>query len=330
MKDNHRHDIRIHAGVDVAKEHLDLFIEGWSKSRRFANTKAGRRRLLQIIAREAAAIDSAPINARIVFEPSGGYEIALRDQALSAGFCACRINARQVREFARAGGLLEKSDDLDAKILCSYGQTYQPQAGKPPRKAVQTLSSQIRRRAQILGMLVQSRQHLEKAECRQADADLRREIRSLITLLERRVERIEKQLSKTVATDAELARQFEQLTAVKGVGPLTAWTLLAEMPELAEMRPSEAAKMAGLAPMICDSGKHRGQRRITGGRAIVRHALFNAARSAIRFNQQMKELYERLRTAGKIHSVAIVAVMRRILKVACLILSKPDFVPAND
>ena len=319
MKINH--DIIINAGIDVSKDHLDVLLEGWTRSRRFNNTPSGRRKLCRTVSK--AAPQGRML--RLVVEATGGYERPLLDESWAKGIACTRVNARQVRDFAKAAGILEKTDDIDAAVICQYACALKPQIGMPARKTVRELSEVVRRRAHVADCLRVEKTQLKQAANCGGSSFLKQRIRRQIAAFEKEIAHLEKQLRSIVKSDDQLASEFKALVAIKGIGAVSAWVLLGDMPELSRMNGNEASKMAGLAPLAFDSGKKQGQRRIFGGRCLVRRTLYCAAMSASQHNAILKAFYDRLIAAGKKRKVALVAVMRKLVRLANLILSDNDF-----
>jgi len=316
------HENIINAGVDVSKDNLDALLEGWNHSRRFANTPAGRRKMRSVLAK-AAPNDRM---LRIAVEASGGYEQPLLEECWTKGIACTRLNARQVRDFAKSKGILEKTDDIDADAICQFATVLKPEIGMPARKSVRKLSALVRRRDQVVDANRVEKTRLQQARHCGSGAFILRSIRKQIGACEREIVQLEKEMHRVVASDEQLAAEFAALIAVKGFGPVTVWALLGEMPELDRMNGNEASKMAGVAPLAYDSGSKKGVRRIFGGRSLVRRILYCAAMSAAQHNPILKAVYDGLIAAGKKRKVALVAVMRKLVRLANLILSDNDFV----
>ena len=248
----------------------------------------------------------------IVVEATGGFERALVAQCGAAGLPVAVVNPRQVRAFAQALGRTAKTDAIDADLLAAFGARMQP----PPRPiadaATQTLAAMITRRRQLIEMMGMERRRLEHAP---PTGKITRELRHHIRWLERRVEDLDDELGTAIEA-SPLWRVHEDLRrSVPGIGPTTARTLLAELPELGQLQRRTIAALVGVAPFNCDSGQHRGQRHIWGGRSSVRAALYMAALAATRHNPVLAAFYRRLRAGGKPAKVALVATMRKLLTI---------------
>lgn len=305
----------IYAGLDIAKLNLQLHLAG--RGHDLPNTAAGHRRLGQILA--------AHPGVQVICEATGGYERAVVAALQAAGLPVSVLNPARIRHFARATGQRAKTDHLDAAVLAAYGQALQPQPTAPRTEPEQQLAELVRRRVQVVEMLVAQRQ--------QADGltlpALRRQAQSLVRRLERHLEQIEELLRELRTQTPVLDGRAQKLEAITGVGTLTALGVLAELPELGTLKRRQAAALAGLAPHPRDSGQWHGRRTIGGGRAPVRRALYMAALVAARSNRLLKAFYERLRLAGKPAKVALTAVMRKLIVLMNQLLRNPNFVLQN-
>lgn len=305
----------IHTGLDIAKLNLQLDLAG--RPHDLPNTTAGHRQLLKLLAKHPGA--------HVICEATGGYEREVVRALQQAAVPVSVLNPARVRHFARASGQRAKTDQIDAAVLSAYGKTLQPEPTAARTQLEQQLTELIRRRVQLVELLVMQRQQAERL----TNLTLRRQAKTLIRHLERDIDQIETQLESLQAQAAPLAGQVQKLRAITGVGTLTALSVLAELPELGTLNRREAAALAGLAPHPRDSGRWRGQRRIGGGRAPVRRSLYMAALVAARSNQILKIFYQRLRAAGKPAKVALTAVMRKLIVLMNHTLKHPDFAPQN-
>jgi len=290
------------AGIDVSKEHLDVCWE--TNELRLGNDGAGWSEL-------AAKLKAADVDL-VVVEATGGYERGLVLALQQTGLTVARVNPRQTRDFAKSMGVLAKTDALDARTLRDFADVL---ARHPQRQRFitplvderrQLLASLMTRRRQVVEMRAAEQQRLEHA-----DAMATRSINAVIRALDKQIRQIDKDV------DGHMERHFKQqrelLDSVKGVGAVTTLTLLSALPELGRLGRKPIAKLAGLAPLADDSGKRRGVRRIWGGRAQVRSALYMATLSAMRYNPTIAAHYRRLLAAGKPKKVAMVACMRKLL-----------------
>jgi transposase len=304
----------VHAGADVAQDHIDLHgpIEGLPA--RVANTKPGIARLIKILRSHGAA--------HIVCEATGGCERLLAAAAHKAGVPISVLNPRQVRDFARATNQLAKTDRIDARILCQYGETFRPEAGSPLEPALQRLAAYSTRRRQLIALRT-----AEKNRSHRSDPLLASSHRSILRAINQQIAAIDAALARTVRACSRLRAKVAALTAVKGVGPNSATALLAALPELGSLSKNQAASLAGLAPFNRDSGLFRGQRHIHGGRLPARSALYMAALVASRHNPVIATFYRRLRSAGKPPKLALTACMRKLLIHLNSLLKQPALSP---
>ena len=250
--------------------------------------------------------------AVIVVEATGGYERALVAACAAAGLPVAVVNPRQVRAFAQALGHTAKTDAIDADVLAAFGARVQPVPRPLPDAATQALAALMTRRRQLIEMIGMERRRLDQAP---PTGRITRELRHHIRWLERRVSDVDDEIGTAIQASPVWRVQEDGLRSVPGVGPITARTLLAELPELGTLDRRAIAALVGVAPMNCDSGQHRGHRHIWGGRASVRATLYMAAVSAARHNAQVAPFYRRLRAAGKPAKVALVATMRKLLTI---------------
>ena len=284
-------------GIDVCKAMLDVAIHGQPGLERYSNTPAGIRRLLRRLGKLA--------DVRVVVESTGGYESAVTDACAQAGFWIARINPRQGRDFARATGQLAKTDALDAGVLAEMATVFharlRPYQAPPAWQS--ELKAWLRRRQQVLDARQRTRQQWDlaipalKPLMRQTLAALCKEMKAIDTQLAA--------LTKAHTTPA--------LKSAKGLGPVFQTTALALLPELGRVSRQEIAKLVGVAPLNKDSGQLQGKRRIYGGRADVRIALYMSTLTAVRWEPEMRQHYQQLRARGKLAKVALVACMRKLL-----------------
>ena len=290
----------VYVGVDVAKAHLDV---AWEQgSWRVTNDGRGRNALVQRLTPSADSV-------QVICEASGGYERGLIQALQRGGIKVSLVQATRVRQYARASGVLAKTDSIDAQVLWRFGQAIRPQvtaAPRPHQAKLREFESQ-RRHLSVLLVAEQNR------SAQLTDKTLLRLSKRLLTQIQKQIAQIDLLLQQLIAQSEELSAKAQKLTAVRGVGPRTAALLLAQMPELGELNRREAAALAGLAPFNRDSGSVRGKRAIFGGRRAVRCGLYMAALVATRHNPILAQFYQRLRTAGKPPKLALTATMRKLL-----------------
>jgi len=292
------------AGIDVAKDHLDLairFESGEVEARRFENDSEDIDQLKERL----CEIDPE----RIVLEATGGYERPVSAALAAAGLPVAVVNPRQTRDFARATGRLAKTDEIDARVLALFGERVRPEIRPASPEDQEVFSALVARRRQLLEMKAAEENRLGTA----SSEAVRSDIEEHLAFLEQRLEETERQIEKTVENSPLWQEEEELLCSIPGVGPATAHVLMAELPELGEANRQEIAKLVGVAPLNRDSGKHRGERSTWGGRASVRKALYMATLAATRCNQRIQEFYNRLVDRGKAKKKALVACMRKLL-----------------
>jgi transposase len=292
----------VYVGVDLAKAYLDVV---WAeRSRRFSNSKSGLDALMQWIKQSALPV-------QFICEASGGYERALLEAAEQNRMKISLVQANRVRQYARAAGILAKTDKVDAGVLCAFGNAMQPEPTSPlsaQQKQLRELEAQRRHLSRIA---VAEQHRLAQLN----DPQLQRLTRQLLSTLKKQMAAIDVRTAALIGQDQTLREKAQKLTAIAGVGSRTAVLLLAQMPELGTLNRGQAAALAGLAPFNRDSGTLRGKRTIFGGRRALRCGLYMAALVAARRNLILRDFYQHLRTKGKPHKVALTAVMRKLLLV---------------
>jgi transposase len=298
-------------GIDVSKAEFCVAIDPSGERWNSATT--------------AVAIDALVERLRamtpqlIVLEATGGYELALAGACATAGLPVAIVNPRQVRAFAQALGRTAKTDAIDAAVLARFGAQVHPAPRAIPDAATQALADLITRRRQLLDMLGAERQRLAQAP---PTGPVTRDLRTHIRWLERRLADVDGDIGRAIQASPVWRVHEDLLRTVPGVGPTTARTLLAELPELGSLDRRAIAALVGVAPFNCDSGQFRGRRRIAGGRGSVRASLYMAALTASRRNPILTAFYRRLRLRGKPAKVALVAVMRKLLTILNAILKQ--------
>lgn len=305
-------------GLDIAKLTLDLSPQPGLAHRTIANQASGHRKLIK-------ALRTLPGLIHLICEATGGYEHDLLIALHQAQIPFTLVNPRQIRDFARASGLLAKTDRLDAAVLAEYGQVFQPEATPARTQIQERLRALVTRRQELLGLLTQEQLRAEHHH----DSFVCRHALGLKRTLQKHLNQIETEIAALEQSDATLHAQVERLSSIQGVGQRTAWLLLAALPELGTLDRGQAAALAGLAPYNHDSGPYRGQRHIAHGRPLARTALYMAALVAARCNPVLRPLYQRLRLAGKPAKVALVALMRKLVELANLLLKNPQLALAN-
>lgn len=296
---------RLTVGIDVGKDHLDIALLPSGSLHRVTNDAAGHAELVSLL--QDASADAGI--ARVVLEATGGYERAAALALADADLPVVIVNPRQTRDFARASGLLAKTDRLDAVSLAQFARAIEPAVRTLPSREQRHLEDLVHRRRQLVVMIGSEKQRLSASH----EPRVRSSIRSLLDVLKREQRAIEQALLHAVEEDVDWRATMTLLQSVPGVGPIAALTLLAELPELGLLNEKSIAALVGVAPMNRDSGRTRGKRRTIGGRSSIRKVLYMAALSAIRHNPVIQAFYQRLRHAGKPAKVALTACMRKLL-----------------
>lgn len=291
-------------GIDVGKTELTIAVVPHGQQWTSATTVAA----LRALTRRLAAL--AP--ARVVLEATGGYEVPVLGALAQAELPVCLVAPARVRAFAQATGQLAKSDRLDAALLARYAAQLRPALTAPPDATQRALMLLVARRRQVEDMLVAERQRLDQQSLF-PDSPVREDLRATIAFLEGSRAALDAQLHTVIAETPRWAEPAAWLQSVPGVGRVTAYTLLAYLPELGTLSRHQVAALVGVAPMTAESGRWRGTRRIRGGRAVVRHVLYMAALTAARWHPVLAPHYRQLRARGKTAKVALVACMRRLL-----------------
>ena len=287
-------------GIDVAKAQLDVAVEPTGTTWTVPRSRGGLRRLQGRL--------QALRPTRIVLEASGGYERLVVATLVAVGLPVVRVNPRQTHDFARALGTLARTDRIDARMLARFAAEVRPPRRPQPSKAEQRLQTLVRRRHQLGKTRVTEqlqRPHLEPEELAGSDA--------LLAVVSDLIQQADRDLAALVQAAPGLRPRTAWLQSIPGIGPVTAATLLAELPELGRCSRQEVAALVGVAPINRDSGAWRGRRRIWGGRGRVRAALYMAALTAVRSNPRLRACYQRLLAAGKPPKVVLTACIRKLL-----------------
>ncbi|MCC0032581.1 MAG: IS110 family transposase [Brucellaceae bacterium] len=286
-------------GCDLSRDRIDLHCLPEERFSQIANAKPD-------IAAWADSLDPSTV---IVFEATSGCDGLLIAILAERGIAHARVNPRQAREFARALGVLAKTDRVDARVLAEMGARMPLQITLPPDPARIRLADFVRRRRQLVAM-----RKAEKVRRHNAgQAEMERDIDAMIAILGRRIAKIDSQIKEHIANTRTLCDKARLLAPVPGVGPVVLATLLADMPELGSLDRRRIASLAGLAPHARESGKWKGARRIWGGRRRVREALYFAALAAARRIPQLIALRERMQAAAKPPKTILIAAARQLL-----------------
>lgn len=290
-------------GIDVSKDTLDVHRLPSSETGRFTNDRNGHRALLEWMGDD---ID------RVVFEPTGRYHRAMERYLADAGLPLVKINPLRARRFAESYGQLAKTDACDAAMLARMGAAFD----LSPHPVADKKLNALRELHVARTALVKDRTAAKNREKSLTIALLKRQATQRLAQIERQIDAIERAIAERIEQDEDTVRRRDILLSIPGIATATAHAILVEMPELGSLGGRQVAALAGLAPIVRESGKWKGKARIKGGRASLRQALYMPALVATRFNPDLKDRYQTLRKAGKPAKLAITAVMRKMLVTA--------------
>ena len=291
-----------YVGIDVSKDRLDVAMLGEERVWQVNNTPEGIDALVQQMHHVCPEL--------IVVEATGGYQRAVVEALFLAGLAVTVVNPARVRQFARACGLLAKTDKLDAQVLAVFGQKVQPMRYEGKSEAGRQLSALLVRRRQLDEML-----KAEQNRLRSISLSLKSSVQRMIACLKEEKKILDMQIQQFVAQQEGWQEQTEILNSAPGVGRVTTATLLAELPELGKMDRKKIAALVGVATMNYDSGKKRGYRKTKGGRTDVRSVLYMSTLVATRYNPLIRTQYQQLLKRGKLKKVALMACMRKFLTI---------------
>ena len=289
-------------GIDVAKAELEVVVRPSGARWTVTNDASGLAQLQERLQALAPAL--------IVLEATGGYEVAVVAALATAALLVVVLNARQVRDFARATGRLAKTDAIDAGVLAHFAEVVRPPVRPLPDAMTQSLQAWLMRRRQLVEMLLAEEQRRSRAP-----RPIQRQIDQHVRWLRAQLGAVEKDLAQTLRASPVWREKDDLLRSVPGVGPVLTTTLLGDVPELGQLNRKQIAALIGVAPLNRDSGTYRGRRAVWGGRARVRATLYMASLTAARYNPVIRAFYERLVAAGKPKKVALTACMRKLLTI---------------
>jgi transposase len=292
--------VEIFVGIDVSKAWLDIAVHEQEETFRVSNDDAGIASLVKRLKKLKPSL--------IVLEPTGGFEMLVVAELTHAGLPAVVVNAKRIRDFARAIGRLAKTDKLDAKVLAHFAAAVRPPLRNLRSEEEEQLTALLTRRRQVLDMLT-----VEKNRWVTVRAKMQSEIEAHIQWLANSLKELDKEIEDFVESTPAWKEKDALLQSVPGIGPVTSATMLGMLPELGQLNRQEIAALVGVAPVNKDSGKKQGKRRVFGGRADVRSVLYMAALAAKKFNPVIRKFYERLIKHGKEKKVALTACMRKLL-----------------
>lgn len=295
------HPTTLAAGIDTAKDKLDVAVHPTAVSLTVENRACGHKRLAAELRRHGVT--------RVGIEATGGYERAVVDRLRADGFEVVLLQPLQVKAFARLHLRRAKNDALDAALIAACTALVDPpQAPHDPR--IQPLADALTFVEQVEEDLARAKTRLEKTRTPRLSRIIQADIKRLAARRQAELRRT----AKTLRRQADLARRLELVESIPGIGLRTALAIVLRMPEIGTLSREQAAALAGLAPFDDDSGKHKGERHIAGGRERLRHSLYAAALAAsFRWNTALITLYRRLTARGKPHKIALVACARKLI-----------------
>ena len=309
---NSKNQNAVYIGIDISKRELEIHTYEASLKLPSAipNTKSGITKIINKLSKNE--------HIHCVFEATGGYEKPLLAMLQAEGIKASRITPSLARNFAKAQGILSKTDSIDAKVLTDYGFKFTPRKTAPVDPIIEEIHALVKYRRHLNDELLRERQQLEHTPPKSIETM----VKSRIKTLTNQIEKVTKTMITLKTKSPEIDEAVKILTSTKGVGDNSALSLLAAMPELGKLTNNQASSLAGLAPFNRDSGKYRGRRMIYGGRKDIRQALYMAALVASRYNPILKEFYQRLVANGKPKKLALIAVMRKLLSYLNLLMKR--------
>jgi transposase len=293
-------------GIDVSKAHFDIFDAERGRPERLPNSSEAAHALAQRL--------QSRQNSFAIFEATGKYDQHLRDVFEAEHIAYSRVNPQQARDFARAMGRRAKNDAIDAHMLAAMAQALAPARMQARDRSREALAALHKRRDQLVENRAAERTRLTET------GDILASLHDHLAWLDAEIDRFDRLIANAIAQDKAIAEDVRLLRSVPGVGPVTAATLAALMPELGSVSPGTAAAIAGLAPFDDESGQSRGRRHISGGRRRVRRALYMAAITAVRSRSRFKGVYQSLRERGKPAKLALIAIARKLITILNAIL----------
>lgn len=299
---------QVYVGVDVSKDRLDVHVLPRGDAFAVARNGEGLEELNKRLAGLGASL--------VAVEATGGFETVVAASLAGGGLPVVVVNPAQVRSFAQALGKRAKSDPIDAAVIAHFAEATKPELRALADEQTRALADLVARRRQIIQMIAAERQREKRTQLRR----VLRSIKNVIAALEKELNDIDEQIDESVRASPIWREKEDLLASVPGIGPITARTLLAEMPELGSLDRRQVASLAGLAPWTRQSGQWKGKSFIGGGRSTVRTALFMASLTAMRHNPTLRAFHQRLIAAGKPKMVALIAVARKLLTILNAIL----------
>jgi transposase len=301
----------VFVGIDVSKDHLDIGVHPSGKVWRVENDDAGKESLCRALRKLRPAL--------IIMEASGGWESALALGLQEAKLSVVVVNPRQVRDFAKAHGILAKTDRIDAQVLARFAEKIRPEVRTLPDEAQRALEELMARRRQLIIMTT-----AEKNRLGRASKEVAQGIQEHIEWLKKQLGDLDREVSRRIQHNDIWKQKEKLLKSTPGVGPVLSRSFLSGLPELGTISGKKISALVGVAPFNCDSGRFTGRRRIWGGREHIRSVLYMGTVAAVRCNPAIRSFYLRLTNAGKSKKLALTACMRKLLVMVNAIIASNE------
>lgn len=297
-------------GIDVSKSWLDVHVLPCGEPLRVSNSAEGIRRLKRWLRRFDLTL--------VLMEATGKWHRHLHRSLFSSAIPVAVVDPYRVRMFAKAQGILAKTDRLDARVLAQFAAVMAPGVRPPAPELMQELAELVRARDSSVAEETALKNQLSAATV----TFLKRQLDRRIARIAKDIAALEQEIHQRIAADEALARRYAILTSITGFGPVVVPTLIACLAELGTCNRRQISMLAGLAPAANESGEHKGVRVIWGGRPAVRRCLYLAALAAARHSPEMKAFFLRLTASGKPAKVAIIAVARKLVVLANTLIAE--------
>lgn len=290
-------------GIDISKKKLDISFND-NETASYDNDLTGFRQLLKQVTNKKVT--------RVVMEATGGYERPLASFLQKKDVAVSIVNAKRVRDYAKALGKLAKTDKIDSHVIRLFAEAINPNVTEKLTESQQSLDSLTLRRNQLVKQRAMEKQHIETV----TNKDAKQSINRSIKFFDKEIVRIEEKISELIDLDIKIKEKVNRLATLKGFGSVASVTCVSDIPELGTLSNKEISALVGVAPFCRDSGTMRGKRTIWGGRSQVRSILYMATLSAVQHNPAIKAFYDRLLSKGKPKKTALVACMRKLIIIA--------------
>ena len=301
------------AGIDVSNHAFDFNVNGNDKVEHFNNDVKDIKKCSKAVVKLAPAL--------VVIEATGGYEMNLAMALQQAGLAVSVINPARIRNFAKAAGILAKTDDIDARAISFFASALKPPTTAMITESTRKIKSLVARRGQLIRMRTAEMNRQGHA----VDKFVDKSLKATIKLLDKQIESIDKEIKGCINNDPEMNTKANIAESMPGIGEVTASMLVTELPELGSLTRRQIASLAGLAPIARDSGTFKGKRMTGGGRGDVRAKLFMPTLVAIQYNPAIRGFYQRLVKAGKTKMTAVTACMRKMLTILNVMVARKEY-----